>query len=164
MRIAHEVFGLQLVDHYTDGITNWAERLRNDATMSPLSKLRRFFDWTFTALERNDFKGGCPIGNLSMEMADVSESFRQRLEAAFGAIKKGILTLLEEAQNHREIPDSLDATQVTDFIVAGWQGALLQAKVTKSTAPREAFEHMVFDRLLKEESPGNFRQEAHNSE
>lgn len=159
-----EDFGLQLIDHYTDGITAWAERLRDDTSMSPLSKLRGFFDWTFAAFEQNDFKGGCPIGNLSTEMADVSESFRERLEAAFGAIKKGIFTLLEEAQNQREIPDSLDVAQLCEFIVGGWQGALLQAKVTKNTAPREAFEHMVFERLLKGGNTGNSREEAPQSE
>ena len=153
-----EDFGLQLIDHYTDGITNWAERLRKDATMSPLAKLRRFFDWTLTALERNDFKGGCPIGNLSMEMADVNESFREKLEAAFAAIKNGIFSLLEEAQERGEIPDSLDVTQLTDFVVAAWQGALLQGKVTKSTAPRQAFEHMVFGRLLKESNTGGTKE------
>lgn len=159
-----EDFGLQLIDYYTDGIMAWAERIRNDTSVSPLSKLRRFFEWSFTGLEQNDFKGGCPIGNLSMEMADVSESFRGKLESAFGAIKKGIADLLKEAQERGEIPDSLDATQLTDFIVASWQGALLQAKVTKSTAPREAFEQMVFETLLKGGVSENPRKEAHKSE
>lgn len=159
-----EDFGLQLIDHYTEGIISWAERLCSDTSTPPLSKLRGFFDRSFTALERNDFKGGCPIGNLSMEMADVSESFRQKLNGAFAAIKECIFALLQEARERGEIPDHLDVGQLCEFIVAGWQGALLQAKVTKSTAPRQAFEHMVFERLLKGESTGDSGKEVPQGE
>ena len=159
-----EDFGLQLIDHYIDGIIAWAERLQNDTSRSPLSKVRAFFDWTFTSLEANDFKGGCPIGNLSMEMADVSESFRQKLDGAFAAIKKCIFALLEEARQTGEIPDYLDIAQLCEFVVGGWQGALLQAKVMKSTAPLRAFEQIVFDRLLKGDNTGDSGREVPQGE
>ena len=155
-----EDFGLQLIDYYTDGIISWGEKLRSDNARPPLTKLRGFFDWSFAALENNDFKGGCPIGNLSMEMADVSESFRRKLDGAFAAIKKCIFAILEESRQRGEISDCLDVGQLCEFIVAGWQGALLQAKVMKSTAPRQVFEQMVFERLLKGESTGDSGKEA----
>jgi len=150
-----EEFGLELLDYYTNSICAMVDEPLKDNTISPLSKLRRFFDWSFTSLEGNDFKGGCPIGNLSQEMADINENFREKLKDAFDAIKKGIAIHLKEAQESKEISDSLDVPELTDFIVSSFQGALLQMKVTRSTAPRKAFEQMIFERILKGENSSN---------
>ncbi|TET17130.1 MAG: hypothetical protein E3J81_02245 [Dehalococcoidia bacterium] len=55
----------------------------------------------------------------------------------------------------KEISDSLDVLELTDFIVSSWQGALLQMKVTRNTTPRKAFDEMVFERILKGVNPSN---------
>lgn len=144
-----EEFGLELIDYYTNAIRAKADELSEDNAISPLAKLKRFFDWSFTSLERNDFKGGCPIGNLSQEMANINENFREKLKEAFDAMKKGIAIQLKEAQERKEISDALDVPELTDFIVSSFEGVLLQMKVTKSTAPRKAFEQMIFERILK---------------
>lgn len=150
-----EEFGLELLDYYTKAICAMVDELSKDNSISPLSRLRRFFEWSFASLEGNDFKGGCPIGNLSQEMADVNENFREKLKDAFDAIKKGVAIQLKEAQERKEIFDSLDVPELTEFIVSSWQGALLQMKVTRSTAPGKAFEQMVFERILKGVNPSN---------
>lgn len=144
-----EEFALELIDYYTNTICAMVDQPSKDNTISPLARLRRFFDWSFTFLEGNDFKGGCPIGNLSQEMADINENFREKLKDAFDAIKNNVAIQLEEAQERKEISDSLNVRDLTDFIVSSWQGALLQMKVTRSTAPRKAFEQMIFERILK---------------
>lgn len=144
-----EEFGLELLDYYTHAICAVVDQPSKDSPVSPLARLRRFCDWSFTSLEGNDFKGGCPIGNLSQEMADINENFREKLKDAFDAIKKAIAIHLKEAQERKEIPDSLDVPELTDFVVSSFQGALLQMKVTRSRAPRKAFEQMIFERILK---------------
>jgi len=42
--------------------------------------------------------------------------------------------------------------QLAKFILSGWEGAILQAKVAKSIEPMETFVTILFDRVLGKSS------------
>jgi TetR/AcrR family transcriptional repressor of nem operon len=82
-------------------------------------------------------------------MGDLNEAFREKLKGVVDEVKMRIGKFLEDARNRKELPASLDIKETSDFIVSSWQGALLQMKVTKSTAPIKIFDKMIFECLLK---------------
>ncbi|MBU2548756.1 MAG: TetR/AcrR family transcriptional regulator [Proteobacteria bacterium] len=143
-----EDFGLQLIDYYADFYLGKAAEFLDRPAGSPLDKIRRHLAWMASALEANDFMGGCPFGNLAQEMADRNESFREKLETVFETLGRKMAGVLEEARRAGEIDPSLDAGLLADFILNAWQGTILRMKVRKNTGPRASFERMVFDRLL----------------
>ena len=59
-----EDFGAEVIQHYTDPfiaqLTGHLERSDADA----LGAIRRYFDELIVELERDEFKGGCLLGNL----------------------------------------------------------------------------------------------------
>jgi len=67
-------------------------------------------------------------------------------------MKQELIDLLVQARERGEIPVSLDPAETAEFLVAGWEGVLMQMKVRQSTAPHEPFTRLVFERLFREDA------------
>jgi TetR/AcrR family transcriptional repressor of nem operon len=144
-----EDFGLELIDFYQKLISSGVEKYGRNKPDDPVSKLRQMFEWSFKVLEQNNYKGGCPIGNLSLEMADINENFRIKLSESISMIKNRIRELIEQAKQQNLLDGSLDAQMLSDFIFSSWEGTLLLMKVSKSTAPQESFFTVLFQTILQ---------------
>ena len=87
--------------------------------------------------------------NLSQEMADQSEAFRARLEEIFESWVDRYAKCLLEAQQFGEIRPDLDVSELAEFWLNSWQGALLRAKTMRSTAPLRTFLGVMFGNILQ---------------
>jgi TetR/AcrR family transcriptional repressor of nem operon len=143
-----EDFGLQLIDYYSVHFVSLAESHLSRKDLSYIGRLRRFFEDFLHFFQAKGCTLGCPIGNLSLEMGDVSESFREKLEVVLKDMKHSVSLFIQGAIRENELPDSLDVDRVADYIINSWEGALLRMKVTKDTFPLELFDKMTFEILL----------------
>ena len=144
-----EDFGLQLVDTFAGTLKTARDTVLQDESLTGLERIREMFRRQTELFRKHDFKGGCPIGNLSQEMGDRSPLFRKKLKQVFSELRKELADQLSQAREKGEMAAALDPEETADFILSSWQGALMQMKVAKSTAPFEIFERMIFERLLK---------------
>lgn len=145
-----EDFGLQLIDYYADQLKALTEKVYQDDSLSHVERIRRVFSLQAASFRRNDFRGGCPIGNLSLEMGDRNPAFRKKLNQVFADMKNHVASQLRQARDRGELSVAIDVDETADFIVSSWQGALMQMKVSKSEVAHEIFDRMVFERLLKQ--------------
>ena len=143
-----EDFGLHLIDYFSRHLRKNADVFYQDQDLPYLERIRRVFKWQAESFSKADFKGGCPIGNLSQEMGDRNPRFRQKLNKAMSTLKKDLAAQLKRAQEAGEIPSSIDAREAADFIFNSWEGTLMQMKVSKNTVAYEVFDRMVFGRIL----------------
>ncbi|MBI5251147.1 MAG: TetR family transcriptional regulator C-terminal domain-containing protein [Desulfomonile tiedjei] len=144
-----EDFGLQLVDFYLQFILSAVEPHMSATPGKPIERLRNFFRYMMGMCEQMGCKGGCPIGNLTQEMADQKDAFRIKVNQALGMISSQMAKCLEEARNLQQINPSLDPGETADFILNSWEGALLRMKAENSLQPLIVFEKMIFEGLLK---------------
>jgi TetR/AcrR family transcriptional repressor of nem operon len=144
-----EDFGLQLIDSFAEVLKAGREKFYRDESLLHLERIRRLFRWQTELFRKNDFIGGCPIGNLSLEMGDRNASFRKKLNRVFLEMKKNLVSQLEQARQGGELSDSIEPEETAGFILNSWQGALVQMKVSKTTTPHEVFDRMIFERLLR---------------
>jgi TetR/AcrR family transcriptional repressor of nem operon len=141
-------FGLQLIDFYALILNARLDEAAARSDLSPLNRLRTFFAG-FTALfAENKCRGGCPIGNMAQEMGDLNQDFRERLQSVYADLQSRMARLLEQAQKERELDPGLQVRELAGFLLNAWQGAMVQMKVDKSTAPLQTFERMIFDCFL----------------
>jgi TetR/AcrR family transcriptional repressor of nem operon len=145
-----EDFGLSLLDYYTEFFAGRTTILRDNKNMLPVQRLKFFFDGFLNFFENNGCELGCPIGNISQEMGDLSKAFRNRLENIFSMMRSSIEDTLNEAKKRGQIPDSINAEDTADFIINSWEGALLRMKVKKNTQPLYVFDRMIFKGILKQ--------------
>jgi TetR/AcrR family transcriptional repressor of nem operon len=144
-----EDFGLNLLDYYAAYFISRAERQMTDKAGPPIKRLKDFFEGFRVFFESNGCELGCPIGNLSQEMGDLSPTFRKRLEEIFLIMRSRIEGVLNEALRVGELPGSLNARETADFIVNSWEGAIVRMKVQKNTEALRLFDRMIFGGILK---------------
>ena len=141
-------FGLQTLEHYAGEMMEMADQIFLDPDVSPLQRLRNFFDNAREMMAANCFSGGCLMGNMSQEMGDLCPEFEAVLEKKWCNMRDRFATCIREARALGEINTELPAEVLADFLINSWQGALTRMKVAKSADPLDVFTTAVFDRLV----------------
>lgn len=109
----------------------------------PTERIREHLKFARTHMEQAACEGGCPLGNLALEMADVDETFRKRLARFFEewqTMLEGVLRRGVEAGVYR---NTMDPQNLAEFIVSSIEGAILMAKTTRRTEALENAENQL---------------------
>jgi TetR/AcrR family transcriptional repressor of nem operon len=99
----------------------------------PTEQLRDYLQFARTQMDENLCEGGCPLGNLALEMADVDEAFRQRLARFFETWESMIEGALRQGLEQGVYRETLDPRAMAEFIVSSLEGAILLAKTKRSS-------------------------------
>lgn len=143
-----EDFGLAVIDDFAEAFdVKLASSLR-DESMPPLERLRRYFASVRDEIASHACSRGCLIGNLGQELSSQNDAFRARLDQVFRGWERNFVACLVAARAAGEIDAGLDPEVVGSFILVGWEGAILRAKMARSVEPMEAFEAVLFERIL----------------
>lgn len=143
-----EAFGLALIEHFRDTRAARVGAVLGDASLTPLTRLRRFFEGARSKYVEWNCERGCPFGNLAQEMADLSPEMREALRAVLDAVSARIGAVLEEARQCGELAPGLDPQEAASFVMDAFEGALLRMKTQKDIEPLARLERMLFDHLL----------------
>jgi len=79
-----------------------------------------------------DIELGCPLNNLSQEMAPVDEEFRQRLNAIYERWIAFMQQKLTQGQKDGFVNNDIDCYQMAVLVVATLEGCLSAAKVSQN--------------------------------
>ncbi len=142
-----EDFGLAVIDHFTAMISDDFRRYLNDTAYPPLRRLERLFEYYQAAFIQTGGALGCPIGNLSLELADANDRLREHLKTVIESLIDQIAFCLEEARRDKSLPDSLNSADSARFIFHGFEGAVMHMKVLKNIEPFQVFKRCLQDYL-----------------
>ena len=144
-----EDLGLAIIDHFAQSVAQLGESLLVKAPGSPLERLRGYFGAMREFFEQENWKSGCPIGNLTQEMGTLNEAFRSKLQSVFNMMQSDIRNCIEQAKLQHEVDEELDLDETAEFILDSWEGAILRMKAEGHVAPLILFEKVVFDKVLR---------------
>jgi TetR/AcrR family transcriptional regulator, transcriptional repressor for nem operon len=144
-----EAFAAEVLDQYFDYLKRLAGEALNDQQLPPRQRLKRYLDVVTNRLERDGFKVGCLIGDFSLGASSKSKLLRGRLEAIFREWRAPFAACIAEAQAAGEIESKFDATELAEFLLASWQGAILRMKVERGPAALERFKTIAFETVFK---------------
>jgi len=144
-----EDFGLAVIDHFAVRYEQRLDTYLNDVEVTPLHRIRNYFESGVARLTQNQCTKGCLIRNLGLELADQNERFRCRLDEIFQSWKDRFAVCLREAQKIGEFSPDQNAAVMAGFILSGWEGSILRAKVMKSPQPMQDFVETIFATVLK---------------
>jgi TetR/AcrR family transcriptional regulator, transcriptional repressor for nem operon len=150
-----EDFGLTVIDYFTVTVSEIFRRYLGDKQIPPVSRLERLFEHYEAAFEKSGNALGCPIGNLSLELADTNERLRVRLEAVVKELIRQIESCLLEAKRDKSMPADLNAADGALFIFHAFEGAVLHMKVEKCIEPYQAFRRYLSGYLKNNKMPGH---------
>jgi TetR/AcrR family transcriptional repressor of nem operon len=134
-----EDFGLEIIDYFNAIISGIFTRYLSDKKIPPMRRLEKLFEYYEAAFQKNGAALGCPIGNLSLELADTNERLRAHLVGVIETLIAQIELCLKEAKRDKSLPAGLNTADTARFIFHGFEGAVLHMKVVKSIEPFRAF-------------------------
>jgi TetR/AcrR family transcriptional regulator, transcriptional repressor for nem operon len=144
-----EDFGLALVEQYGAFISSIFDKHLKDKSQTPMARFSGLIDTYIQIFTNLKFSHGCPIGNLSLEMSDLSEPIRAKLLEAYSKMRSDIRNCLHEAREAGEIHETGDLDSMAIFILNSWEGALLDMKLSKSITPLVIFKNIMTNFFIK---------------
>ena len=139
-----EDFAHEVLERYFAYVRGLVEDALQPDGLPPAARLRRYLDVITLKLEESEWARGCLIGNFSLETAVHSERFRLRLADIFTEWRAPIAACIAEGQAAGTLTTAFSADDLADFLLAGWQGAMLRMKVERSPDPLDRFKRIVF--------------------
>jgi len=143
-----EDFGLQVVDAFFTHFADFAHQYFNDDSLSHVMRIKNFFNEFLDFFVNGDYKGGCPIGNFTLEMADVNDKFREQLLLIVDKSTSLVADQILLAQNKGEISNLDNPHSLAEFIFFTWEGMIMQMKLSRNTIALEQFNYHIFQNLL----------------
>jgi len=126
-----EALGLELLDRMATFALSHFLSPTFDDDRHPTEQLRDYLKLVRGHMEESYCAGGCPLGNLALEMADVDEAFRTRLTHFFEAWESVIEGVLRRGLETRVYRETMDPRATASFIVSSLEGAILLAKTKR---------------------------------
>jgi TetR/AcrR family transcriptional repressor of nem operon len=146
-------FVIEVIKFYVAGVQGRMERMLADPSLSPLNKLRRYFeDMIATQGCGGGPITGCLLGNLSLEVAGHNMEIRDLLRQSFDDWQKAIAMTIREAIDKGELRRTAKANDLAGVIVDSWEGAQVRAKAEQSDKAFNLFFDNAFNVLLKTDS------------
>ena len=144
-----EAFAKEVLALYVRGENERAAKLLGEGRAAPLRRLRRYFEQIIAIYGPTATISGCLIGNLSLEMADHSDSIQSLLHQSFATWQSAVAGVLQEAIDRGDLARSAKPQELAGYLLNSYEGALLRSKADRSAKPLEVFLHFTFNVLLK---------------
>jgi TetR/AcrR family transcriptional repressor of nem operon len=124
-----------VIDYQTTAIVAPQEVLLRD--LSTVDGLRGWRDFVVQMQHELDFKGGCPIGALGSEFAEVDLQIREDVLTSFVRWELAIARGLANMQRLGRLPASANPQHLALALLTALQGGLLLCKVQRATTAME---------------------------
>ena len=145
-----EAFAVEVLNRYFDYLKDMVAAALTDETLTPRQRLRRYLDVITEKLERDRWMIGCLIGDFSLQVSAHSRLLRKRLDSIFREWRTLFASCIAAAQAAGEVDSRFDATELAEFLLASWEGAVLRMKVERSPAALERFKTIVFETVFQQ--------------
>lgn len=127
---------LAVIAHQTEAVLTTQEPLLS--TLDSLEALRAWRDF-LVALQRGyDCRGGCPIGSLGSELADVDDEARKAVAAGYARWEGSIRDGLHAMRDRGELRPDADPDHLALATLTALQGGLLLTQIRRDTVALEA--------------------------
>jgi TetR/AcrR family transcriptional repressor of nem operon len=143
-----EAFAQEVLDRYFANTRQYVQEALEDKARTPRQRLMRYLEIISGVLKDAQWNRGCLIGDFSIETTSQSKLLRQRLEAIFQEWRTPFAACIGEAQAAGEIDSTFDATDLAEFLLASWEGAILRMKVERGPAALERFKKIAFQTVF----------------
>jgi len=144
-----EDFGLQLMEHYHAQQMELARRIMHDEALTPIERLRHFFNEAKKEFEHRNFQDGCLMCNLSTELADTHPTFQTLLKQQWHELTEELSICIAKIDRQQLGLHKLSNAEAASWLINSWAGALTRMKAEASVAPLALFEKSIFGHLEK---------------
>lgn len=143
-----DAFGLEVADAYSDLLSKKMKFFLEDKNFPPLERIDNYIKETEYFLYKYDFKRGCLIGNISLDLGTINEAFREKIKDTFRDWAVIVDRCMNEAKDRGDLPADFQTMEFANFFWIVWEGVILRARVERSVEPLAQFRNYLFGSLL----------------
>jgi TetR/AcrR family transcriptional repressor of nem operon len=140
-----------VIEYQNDRIVGGQEPML--ARLDSLDGIRAWRDFLVAHQRQLECRGGCPIGSLGSELAEIDSGARAVVAAGFRRWEDGIRVGLRAMHGRGELADGADPDRLATAMLATLQGALLLTQVQRSTVPLEVALDTMIEHIALLASP-----------
>jgi AcrR family transcriptional regulator len=115
--------------------------------------LRRWRNLAVRLVRAAGCRGGCPVGSLANELAELDESSRLRLSDVFAEWEGMIALALHRMVDRGELAPTADVKELSIAVMAALEGGLLLSKTSRTVRPLEIALDSVFEYMKAVAAP-----------
>ena len=105
------------------------------AAIEGIDGLRAWRDMIISIQAAADCRGGCPLGSLGSELADLDHRVRSDVAAGYSRWEAAICACLTGMRERGQLSEAADPAKLATAMLAALQGGLLLAKVERDVRP-----------------------------
>jgi TetR/AcrR family transcriptional repressor of nem operon len=143
-----DAFAADVLERYWSELEESLGPILYDARVKPLARITAYFRDLCKYHAADDFKLGCLIGNLSLELAGGSAEIRAKLLDILFRWEAMLAACLQEAQERNELPADREPAEIAATLIEGWEGAVMRSKVEQNGNACERFVEKVLPKLI----------------
>ena len=144
-----EDFAVEAMRLFTERELELMSQILLDDSLPPVERIKQLYQNKIEYLStKGHFSLGCFLCNITLEMADVSETIAVEAARCFKKEYAPLLACLEQAQEEGSLAASTDLNRLVGLIRNCWLGALVIMKANKSIQPLCEFQTLL-DETLK---------------
>jgi len=106
-----------------------------DEYISPKNRLLKLYNRVIKFHRGLKCNGGCPFGNLAIEMSDVNDKFRELLSLFFIRWQKAIEECVIDGVKKGEFRGDIDPGSTAGIVLSQLEGAIMMVKTHKTIDP-----------------------------
>jgi TetR/AcrR family transcriptional repressor of nem operon len=133
-----EELALEVLEGYFDRSRQAIAPIFMNRKLSPTAKLEQLNRHFVLKMTQNGCCGGCPMGNLALELSDTHPTFRLRLADFFEECMEGIAAVVRQGVRSGEFRKGVDPEAAAFLLFGSIEGLILLSKNLKKTTPLEA--------------------------
>jgi TetR/AcrR family transcriptional regulator, transcriptional repressor for nem operon len=134
-----------VIAHQNDTIVGGQEPMF--ARLDSLAGMRAWRDFLVEHQRQRQCRGGCPLGTLGSELAEINADARVDIAAGLLRWEAGIRSGYLAMHSRGELVDRADPHKLATTTLAALQGGLLLTQLRRSTEPLETALDTVFDHV-----------------
>lgn len=126
---------LAVIDYQSDRIVGGQQPMFD--RLDTLEGLRAWRDFVVEHQRSLGCRGGCPLGSLGVELAELDDTARARVAASFARWEAGIRSGLRAMDTSGRLAPHADPEALAMALLAALQGGLLLTQLNRDTRPLE---------------------------
>lgn len=124
---------LAVLDLYVDWLWPMVIEPAFQQTDDPLERIFVILGGYRESLIQTDYRLGCPIGNLALELGDTLPAAREKIIQNFIGWRNAVRQCFVDLENR--LPPDADPTRLATFVLTVMEGAVMQARAHHNLEP-----------------------------
>lgn len=150
-----------VLDDYKETLDRHVLEPAFEQESDPIRRIFAILDAYRKLLRSSNFRLGCPIGSLALEVSNEYPDVQRKILDVFEMLCEAIEELIREVSDR--LPAKAKPATLARLVLATMEGGIILARAYRSLEPfDQAINHLkdYFDRLLNDRVVSEFRQRA----